>query len=236
MALDFQRNIAMNEYGFYCVPESYIGRNIVDHLLAGNVYEPQTLKMLQHHLGTGDIVTGGAFIGDFLPALHRWLDPTARIHTFEPVPTSFAAAEETIRLNGLNQVTLSNVAVGAEPGSLTMMVTRPNGRPIAAGERIVEGAEADGGRYIDVDIMTLDTLVPKSRRISILHLDVEGFERPALQGAERILTTSQPLVVLEGQKRWLKNDFERTLNKLAPKAQYQAAGSMEGNTFYLPTS
>ncbi len=234
MALDFEHDIAVNEYGFYCVPQAYKGRSIVDLLIDGGVYEPQTLRLLRRKLGGGDIVTGGAFIGDFLPALHQRLAPDAKIHTFEPVPTSFAATEETIRMNNLSQISFNNVGVGAEPGKMTMMVTRPNGTPIAAGERIVEGEDADGKRFIDIEVKTIDSLVPRTRQVSILHLDVEGFERPALEGAGRILNDSKPLVVLEGDKRWQKADYKALLNELAPKAGYHVAGSMENNTFYLP--
>ncbi|MDZ7845687.1 MAG: FkbM family methyltransferase [Owenweeksia sp.] len=38
------------------------------------------------------------------------------------------------------------------------------------------------GVTIEVDIVKIDDIVPKDREASILHLDVEGFEKQALTG------------------------------------------------------
>lgn len=198
------------------------------------MYEPRTLRFLRRHLGNGDIVTGGAFIGDFFPALCENLAPKARLHSFEPVPVSFVAAQETMRLNGLGNVALHRVAVGAEEATVTLQIARPSGKKIAAGEKIVTDMEADDQRAISVPLVTIDSLVPKSRKVSLLHLDVEGFEQNALAGSARILNDHAPLVVLESGKAWRNRAFSETLNRLAPKAGYRCVGEIERNGIFLP--
>lgn len=235
MALDFDNFLAVNEYGFYCIPTSYRERDITETLAEGHVYEPNTLKLLRRSMGDGDIVTGGSFVGDFFPALHGRLAEDAKLYSFEPVPTSFAAAEETIRLNQLNRVHFENVGVGAEAGRMTMKVTRPSGVPIAAGERIVDDVEADGKRFIEIEIKTIDSIVPSERRVSIVHLDVEGFEAQALRGAERVLNDSHPMIVLEVVRPRQKRRYLNLINELVAGTEYQVAGTMERNTFFLPT-
>ncbi|MDU8927937.1 FkbM family methyltransferase [Alisedimentitalea sp. MJ-SS2] len=232
-ALDFEHSILANEYGFYCVPHDYLGREIADILNRGGVYEPATLRFLRRHLGGGDIVTGGAFIGDFIPALAARLAPKARIHTFEPVPISHDACQETIRLNGLKNVKLHNIAVGDKAGTVTLQIARPSGRKIAAGEKVVTDLPSGDHRTIDVDLKTIDSLVPKSRKVSVLHLDVEGFEEQALRGATRILNDHAPMVLLESGKAWRDRAFLNVLDELAPKAGYQRAGAIERNTIFL---
>ncbi len=231
-AFDF--TVSANEYGFYCVPRAYRGRGIPTLLANGAVYEPKTLRFLRRQLGSGDIVTGGAFVGDFFPALCECLAPKAHLHSFEPVDLSYRACLETIRLNGLANVRLHNVAVGDCDDVVTMQVARPGGKKIAAGEKIVANRAADDARFVSVPLVTIDSLVPKSRKVSVLHLDVEGFERKALRGATRILNDHAPLVVLESGKAWLSRTYLADLAALAPKAGYRFAGQIEKNAIFIP--
>ena len=39
--------------------------------------------------------------------------------------------------------------------------------------------------------------MPEQRNVSVLHLDVEGFEMPAVMGAARIIRNNAPVLVLE---------------------------------------
>ena len=70
--MEFDYRICVNEYGFYCVPDAYAKREIPKILAQGGVYEPNTLALLARRAQGGDIVTGGAFIGDFF---RRWRGP-----------------------------------------------------------------------------------------------------------------------------------------------------------------
>ena len=76
--------IAYNEFGAYCVPLSSINRNAVKEVLSGNVYEPETLDFIRKNVGDGDIVHAGAFFGDFIPALSRFVKEKSIVWVFEP--------------------------------------------------------------------------------------------------------------------------------------------------------
>lgn len=224
--------VAANEYGFYCIPRSYLSREMPRLLARGDVYEPATLRFLRRQIKGGDVITGGAFVGDFFPALHECLAPGAQIHSFEPTPTSFAAACETIRLNDLDRVNLHPVAVGAENGVVKLLTQRPNGDPIAAGERVVDADDKAAERAVDVKLTTIDKIVPPSRKVDILHLDIEGLEKPALYGAARIIADNTPLIMLEAGAAWKRRSFLETLGEIAPEVQYQNCGVMENNAVF----
>ncbi|MEN9061124.1 MULTISPECIES: FkbM family methyltransferase [Ponticoccus] len=232
--MDFEHRISVNEHGFYCVPEAYAKREIPKILSQGAVYEPATLRLMARHARGGDIVTGGAFIGDFFPALSRALAPGCRVVSFEPNPLSRAAAERTIALNGLTNVDLHPVAVGEGPDRLNLQLSREGGSPSAARAKIV--ADPDAGETTPVEVVTLDSLVAPGRIVSVLHLDVEGHEKPALLGASRILSENRPLIVLEAERPWQRKMYAEFLAEHAPGAGYTFAGGMERNAFYLPTS
>ncbi|MFZ7090967.1 FkbM family methyltransferase [Primorskyibacter sp. 2E233] len=229
--MDFEHRICVNEYGFYCVPNEYSKREIPQILTRGEVYEPGTLRLMRRRVGSGDIVTGGAFIGDFFPALSAALAPEARLISFEPNPLSFAAAQRTIALNKLTNIELSPVAVGAEAAKLHLQLSRVGGSATAARAKIVE--TADDGETIEVDVVPLDTLVAKGRKVSILHLDVEGHEKEALLGARRVIEENRPMIVLEAERPWQRNMYLEFLGDNFGDQGYRFCGGMERNAFYL---
>ncbi|WP_299684643.1 FkbM family methyltransferase [uncultured Tateyamaria sp.] len=232
---DMPHMLATNRYGTYCIPNDFKKREVPKLLRAGQVYEADTLDFLRRHVGTGDIVTGGAFVGDFFPALHEVLQSKARIHSFEPFPTSFDACAYTMALNGLTRVTLHRCAVGKEAGSAAFAVARgKSNASLAAGMHITGDADTDL-HTITVPIMPIDDLLPKTRNVSLLHLDVEGFEADALRGSARILAKSKPIVVLEGAKPFQVRGYLNTLNEVAPAAGYMHVGRLDHNSVYRPS-
>ncbi|QEW22900.1 methyltransferase, FkbM family [Marinibacterium anthonyi] len=238
---DFPHFIAHNANGSYCVPDLFAGREVPGVLAAGGIYEPRTLERLRELSSGGDIVTGGAFVGDFLPFLGRCLAPGAQIISFEPHPLTWKAAQHTLWLNGLDRVTVHNVAVGEKADVLPLRLSRPDGTPMAAASRLApDAAQAAGDpsndKVVNVDVVPLDDLVGTDRAVSVLHLDVEGHEEPALRGAARILQRCRPAVVLEcaGPKR--SGGFLAVLGQLAPEAGYAISDVIEGegNVVFLP--
>ena len=229
---DFGYRIATNQYGHFCLPEAYLHREVPKRLLQGKVYEPATLQLIRRKAGSGDVVSGGAFVGDFFPAISEALADGALLHSFEPNPISHRAAEVTIALNGLNNLRLSEKAVGNSPGRQVLQTERRDGSAIAAAARINPDLSGDDPRGIPVDVVTLDTLVPADRQVSVLHLDLEGFEVPALEGAARILRDHAPFVVLEGTRSRRQQTYLEALNRLTGSVCYHLVGTMERNSFF----
>ncbi len=50
---------------------------------------------------------------------------------------------------------------------------------------------------LEVNVKTLDQLLPEDLKIDLIKIDVEGAEFPVLKGAKRILRKSRPLVIFE---------------------------------------
>ncbi|WP_428927272.1 FkbM family methyltransferase [Marinibacterium sp. SX1] len=235
----FGHFIAQNRHGTYCVPEDYAHREVPTILAAGEVYETDTLDFLARLYPGGDIVSGGAFVGDFLPFLSRLVAADSRVISFEPHPISWHAAQRTLRLNELTNVDIAPVAVGARAETLPLRVAKPNGRPLAAAARLVPGAENTDG-MVNVDVVRLDDMLDGGRWVSILHLDVEGHEEAALRGAQGLLQRCRPFVVLEAAapKRQAQriDGYLAILRELAPEAGYdkQDIIASDGNVVFAP--
>ncbi len=188
--------IASNQYGKYCVPESSRFRPAAALILQGRVWEPKTIAFMRENCGAGDVVHAGTYFGDFLPAISTALAPSARLWAFEPARENFACAQETLRLNGFNNVTLLNAALGDCAGTAKLCVGSP-AVPFKGGTARVVDRQKAGFVYEDAQVAKVDDIIPVGRRVSILQLDVEGYEQQALSGAIETIRRCRPILILE---------------------------------------
>jgi FkbM family methyltransferase len=110
--------------------------------------------------------------------------PQLVVHSFEPQPEDLLA---NLKLNRLNTDQVHELALGSENGMVKMTVNKRSSNHIAEdGERLV--------RVARVDDLRAELGLPAPDWIKI---DVEGFELPALKGAERTLRESKPVIICE---------------------------------------
>ena len=188
-----QCQIAYNRYGGYCVPESSSNRPACKAILAGDIWEPQTIELMREECGNGDIVHAGAFFGDFLPALSQASAPGAKIWAFEPSWENYRCAKITREINCLVNVELAHAALGALRASVRIKTTDVTNGALGGSAMIC----ADGSE--EVDVVTIDE-VTAGRNVSIVQLDVEGYEREALEGAVAVIRRCRPLLIVEALK------------------------------------
>jgi FkbM family methyltransferase len=186
--------IAYNKYGGYCTPYATQKESVVQAILKGEVYEPNTIQYIIDHCGDGDVVQAGAFFGDFLPGIAKNISKHAKVWTFEPSAEFYRCAEITILLNNLTNVELFQVGLGAEKSELKLQVATKEGRQLGGASRIID---SENGKFVPIVIETLDSMIPKDRNISILQFDLEGFEVPALKGAINTIKRCKPILILE---------------------------------------
>ena len=106
-----------------------------------------------------------------------------------------------------------------------MMVMDRNGRPLGGASRIVEvEKQIDDPSFVRVDMVRIDDVVPANRSVTILHLDVEGFEQAALSGALETIMRCKPILVLEHlpEREW----FGQNVLRLG----YNVVGKIHDNT------
>jgi FkbM family methyltransferase len=190
--------IAYNKYGGYCVPLSSQHRPAAQTILVGRVWESSTIDFLTSQCKNGDIVHAGTYFGDFLPALSHSCGMGAKVWAFEPNPENYRCALITVAINGLQNVELQNAGLGARRGSLPMVVLDHSGRSLGGTSRLVGTSDQTNEKCsATVDIVTVDEIIPPDRTVSIIQLDVEGFEKQALTGALMTIHRCKPIIVLE---------------------------------------
>jgi len=143
------------------------------------------------------ILDVGANLGIFSLLLAKRL-PENQIHAFEPNPSTFRAMRVNFMRNCCPNANAHRQAVAAHDGEVsfhadsihrgtTHLVT------LQPGDRVSNNAKA----VMRVPCLTLDNFVEKRgiERISLLKVDVEGYENLVFQGAQRLLECGQAKMI-----------------------------------------
>lgn len=189
--------VAYNKYGGYCVPTSSRQRPAASVILSNDVYEPETINFMRANGGNGDIVHAGTYFGDFLPALSTGCTNGQTIWAFEPSLENYRCAKLTLDINAIENVELVHAGLGSKRGKLKIITTDSEGVSLGGGCQIVLDEETDSQKFERTDIVTLDETIGVDREISIVQLDVEGFEKEALMGALKTIRRCKPILILE---------------------------------------
>jgi FkbM family methyltransferase len=201
--------IATNRYGTYSVPSASKHRPAARAILAGDVWEPETIELVARLCGDGDIITAGTYFGDFLPAFSRAVAPNALVHAFEPVAENHRHAARTVELNGLDNVLLYKMALSNQPGRLRMKTV--GGRALGGNSQVAENGDEV------VLAVRFSEVCSRDRKVTVIQLDVEGHEREALEGGMFIIAKWLPALILEEWKgiNWAESGwFEENLAPL----------------------
>jgi FkbM family methyltransferase len=217
--------ISYNKYGGYCVPLTSRFRPAAQKILSGNIWESETIGYITSHCMNGDIIHAGTYFGDFLPALSRSCATEAKVWAFEPNPENYRCALITTQINDLRNVQLRNVGLGAQRGSMFIMTSDESGKPLGGASRIIEvPGENAQNHFVQVEMVKIDDIVPADRNISVLQLDVEGFETQALTGAMATILRCRPFIILETLP-----DVDVLFGKILPKG-YRITGKVNNNS------
>jgi FkbM family methyltransferase len=223
--------VAYNKHGGYFTPLSSQKRPAVQKVLKGKVHEPETVNFIRAHCGKGDIIHAGTFFGDFLPPLSNALSDEAKVWAFEPNSENYRCAYITLLINDLSNVKLYNCGLGDESSTSNMLIESENGASLGGGSRIIN--EEKDGKTIEVNVKRVDDVVGKDRIVTILQLDVEGYEKQALTGALNMINRCKPILILEDNKGVIDTSwFKANISSIG----YEIKGKLHQNTVLgIPT-
>ena len=195
-----KEHLVKNIYGEYSIPDEISYTYTAQVIMNGGVHEDTTIEYIRS-VG-GNIIHSGTGFGDFLPALKN----CDKIWTFEPNKLMYNSSLKTISLNGLKNVEIFPYAIGDFNGKGLLKHIDKNG--LEMGPRSEMGVDG-----VEVDMVKLDSIIPKSTKISLIHLDLEGYEFEALNGAKEIIGRDKPIIVLEIDSRAVTyNDFMMSMD------------------------
>jgi len=129
------------------------------------------------------VVDVGANIGYYMLLAEQCVGPSGKIICIEPSVENLPELRRNVQENGLTNVTLIEVALGAEDGEVGLKAGINSGV-----------ADASQAPYV-VPVRRLDAIM--TERIDFLKIDVEGYEGQVIAGAGRLIEAHRPTLFLE---------------------------------------
>jgi FkbM family methyltransferase len=189
----------------YLADESPILINSNDYggpmnLVNGGLYETDNLDVLLSYLKPDSIVLDiGANLGFFTLQLAKRLRAGGYIHAFEPHPRLHDLATRTIYVNGVrNIVTLHNFGLSDRNRAAVFRYPRRH----LGGGHIKPEDESDAidddtrFEHVASKVYRLDDVLPRTTKVDLVKIDVEGHELRVLRGMGRIIDRSPNIVIL----------------------------------------
>lgn len=167
------------------------------HLYAFGDYELPTIRFIRSFL-TRDAVCCdvGAQMGYLSLAMATAAEGTTTVHAFEPESVNAERFAENVALNGLRNVSLHRTAVSNVDGMLRLYLS--NDRNAGTHSTIANSSNVSD-EFVEIPSTTLDSFAAAQalERLDLIKIDVEGAEFDVLRGADRVLRTLRPCVILE---------------------------------------
>jgi FkbM family methyltransferase len=133
------------------------------------------------YLKAGDnVIDVGSNIGTLTLTAASLVGEKGRVVSIEPHPRTFKFLSKNIGLNRLKNIKSLNIAVGEKGGHVNFSSIKSDDL-----NRVLQSS---GG--LKVPILRLDEVVDRELKIALLKIDVEGYEKFVISGAEKILKNS----------------------------------------------
>jgi FkbM family methyltransferase len=193
------------EEGF--ILECYTDSHLSKKLYTEN-FEENEKKFVKQFLKPGDtFIDIGANIGLFTVYASKLVEQQGKVFAFEPNPRTFERLKSNIQLNASNNVELYQKGVSDSSGQLQFIISKDGydawdsfGRP-SAGEDF---------ETISVPVISLNEFLAREQvngqKVSLIKIDVEGWEEHVISGGEGYLKSdSAPTLLIEFTEINLEN-------------------------------
>ena len=179
-----------HEYSFASFHKDYITKEI----FVSGLYERSLLSKLKEHFALdkkgGSIIDVGANIGNHSVYFSKICK---KVLSIEPNPACYFLIKANLLANSCENVTVLNKAVSDTIGTANLCFDYLH----TGGGSILPSGKKVETETIQVETVTLDSLMGEVEKISCLKIDAEGHEVNIINGARNLLTRDKPLVVFE---------------------------------------
>lgn len=191
----------------------------------GGTYEPEQTALFAGTVGPDDVVLDlGAHIVYYTLLASRLVGRGGRVFAFEPRPRNVSYLRQHVRLNRRRNVEVVQAAAFDSTGEARFDLGRGSGTG-----RVAEHGSV-GVRTIRID----DFVADRGIAPTVLKVDVEGGERPVLEGARETLLRDRPVLFLSTHGPAASESCRRLLDTLGYRAEPMGAAG-GSDLLCLPT-
>lgn len=185
---------------FYCDPKIHVEQKIIRY----GLYEQNSLELLadllESRAGTAFIDVGANIGAVTIPLANAF--PDIEVHAFEPNLLAIERLQRNIALNKTTNVILHPVGVGEKPGREQLYTA--SCFEIGNSSFLKPAGPAGENKSIAIEIETLDNCFcintsKTNRRVGVIKIDVQGYERQVIHGATALVRRDRPYIVFEHQ-------------------------------------
>lgn len=212
------------DHAVYYVPDYAAHRPVAAKILAKRYVAPGLHQLVERVLARrpGSMISAGAFFGDMLPSFSR--KTPGRVYSFEPVVENYLLARAVVTDNNLPNVVLLHAGLGAEPGLADIGTSRIGKSHLGGAARVISGPQQAEFHSQRAPMLTIDQLAIGD--LSVIQLDLEGYELQALEGGADTIAAQQPVIIVE--------DNEQNCGQFLAGLGYLEVGQVGRDHVYLP--
>ena len=151
-------------------------------------------KLIQPGFTCVDI---GANVGYYSVFLSKYAGKTGHVYSVEPVPMFANVFLKNTKSFALNNITLYQVALGAEQKEITLETPVLDGVFRHGLTKVVDQASNTGGLSYKAQMLVADNLFKDLARLDFLKCDVEGYEVYLFPQMKDTIQKFKPLIQIE---------------------------------------
>jgi FkbM family methyltransferase len=178
--------------------EGNTGNYIDNQILYYGAYEKPVLFLLRDlmtngYLGNGVFLDIGANTGQHSLFMSRY---ASQIHAFEPYPPVLERFRNLVEKNRIQNIVIHPIGLGNENSKLPFY--KPPDNNLGTGS-FVDGFKKDNSYMGLLEIRVGDAELESAgvKDVAVIKMDIEGYEKPALEGLRNTLVNNRPFVVFE---------------------------------------
>lgn len=184
------------------IPELGLTYRVQTHSLLGRLirqngmYEEDIVNWITSRYAPdseGVFVDVGANFGWYSCLFGKIAGRSGKLFLFEPELTNLSLLKDNLALNGIENYTLFEAAVGSSAGSAVLKLAH---RSNPGAHTLIDGGYSSGS--VRVPVVTLDDKVLPmlgNDRVTLMKIDIEGFELEALRGGSALLERTDAIIL-----------------------------------------
>lgn len=195
-------NFRIPYYGF--IYESSTGNYIDEHVIQYGAFEKPVLNFLDKaitklNLKNGTFIDVGANTGLYSLFLSSRMK---KVEAIEPYPPVIIKLENNIKINSIDNIAVHKVGLANANSSITFFEPPEGNHGVGTFSKDFASkfdSNQNSGKELKLPLVIGDEYFIKFgiSDISILKIDIEGFEKYALEGLKNTLVKFRPLIILE---------------------------------------